>query len=187
MQLDSKYLYLRPITNADIDQLLLWRNSLDFQTYCSNRYNQISKEAFLKELQGDFEKDRNQQFMIIRRRDNQPLGTIFSYNLNTTDGYVFITTFLDREHCQSGYGAIAFILFSLYLFKKYSLYKIYCEVYSYNHYSLKTMLHAGFVEEGRFREQKFYNDCRHDVIRLAFFRKQIDLTEKRVRKIYNEE
>lgn len=183
MRLEYKSLYLRLITNTDIDQLYEWRNSLDFRSYCSNRQAQVTKEVFVRELKADFGKDRHQQFMIIRKKDNLPVGTIFSYNLNHADGYVFITTFLDEKYRRVGYGALAFSLFSTHLFEEYGLHKIYCEVYSYNTYSLKSLLNGGFIEEGRFREQRFFAGRRYDVIRLAIFRTQaLSINERRKNK-----
>lgn len=170
MRLENKVLYLRPITRDDIDQLYEWRNSLGFRLNCSSRQAQVAKEAFIKELQTDFRRDRHKQFMIVRRRGDVQVGTIYSYNLNLTDGYVFITTFLDEKYRRVGYGAFAFALFCEHLFMECGLYKVYCDVYSYNNYSIKTMLNGGFVEEGRFREQKFLDGHRYDVIRLALFK-----------------
>ncbi len=173
MLLENSKLYLRPVADQDLEQLRLWRNSKDFQTYCSSRSNQVTQEQFLKEFQQDFKKDRHQQFIIVRRRDGKSIGTIFSYNLNTHDGHVFITVFIDEQYRRFGYGAIAIVLFGLHLFQTLELHKIYCDVYSYNAYSLKALIGAGFVEEGRFREQKLLDGQRFDVIRLAFFQKQI--------------
>jgi RimJ/RimL family protein N-acetyltransferase len=126
-------------------------------------------EEFRVELEKDFAFDRHEQYIICRRSDSMPVGTIFSYGLNRFDGHVFITTFLEDDYVGSGFGAEAFILFAIYLIQKFGLFKIYADVYEYNLLSMKTLLKWGFKEEGRFKQHRVYNDRRWDMVRLAVY------------------
>jgi len=131
-------------------------------------------EEFDRELRYDFSRDRHEQFLIIKQSTSLPIGTIFSYNFNPTDGYTFITIYLDEKLEKKGYGALAFSLFCQYLFEIYSLHKIYIEIYSYNEYSLSTSLTGGLVEEGRFKEHRLIDGRRWDLIRFALYSNRLD-------------
>lgn len=166
---------LREITENDLPILHNWRNSDHFMTFCSTRRNRVGIDEFKQELTSDFRKDRHVQCLITRME--KPIGTIYSYGLNKTDGYVYITTYLAIGNECKGYGAIALALFMKYLFESFGLYKIYTEAYSYNTLSLKTMRNAGFSEEGVFKGHRLIDGERYDLVRLAFFR---DTRERKI-------
>lgn len=161
---------LREIQESDIPILYEWRNREDYRTLCSTRRNVVSLEEFQTELENDFTRDRHVQYMIIVQ--DKIVGTIFSYGLNMTDGFVFFTLFLIPEYRQKIYGTVATIKFVDWLFDEFDLFKVYVEVYSYNVQSLKPLKKFGFVEEGRFCGHRLQGGERHDLIRLAFFAEQ---------------
>lgn len=164
-------LELREVQEEHLPTLFLWRNSDDFMKLCSTRRNFVSLEEFKNELASDLRKDRHTQFLIVRK--GEYIGTIYSYNLNRTDEYVFVTIYIAESWRSKGYGAEAMIVFFEHLFREYNLYKVYVEVYSYNLESLNALSSGGFVEEGRFCGHRLYNDKRYDLVRMAFFRSQL--------------
>jgi RimJ/RimL family protein N-acetyltransferase len=171
-EISARGIFLNEITESDLPILYKWRNSSHFIDSCSTRRNIIDFGKFKEELISDFQKDRHIQCMI--RLTKKPIGTIYSYNLNKTDGYVFVTTYLEIGNERKGYGAVAFSLFVNFLFQSLDLYKVYCDVYSYNTESLKVLKNAGFVEEGIFKGHRLLNSKRYDLVRLAFFREMLE-------------
>ena len=159
---------LRPATPADAPALLEWRNREDFRDYCTMRKEAVDLEEFLREMACDFSRDRHRQYVIYRGAT--PVGTVFSYSFNRTDGHVFASIYIAAEHRHSAAGAKAFAMFLRQLFHEFDLYKIYVDVYAHNGFALKCLRHARFVEEGRFRGHRLVEGKRVDVIRLAFFR-----------------
>lgn len=174
MILQGRRVSLRHIERRDLEALWRWRNSLSFRKLCSVRRDEIGLEDFERELVADFERDRHEQFMIRENCGRTAIGTIYSYNLNLDDGFVFMTVFLEEAWVRKGYGADAFVLFLHHLFESHPLHKIYTEVYGYNETSLSAMLGGGFVEEGRFKEHRVFDGRRWDLIRLAFYRRQLE-------------
>lgn len=162
---------LREITNDDLPTLHRWRNDPSFIGACSTRRNEVFPESFQAELASDFARDRHLQCLVLRH--GTPLGTVYSYGLNRTDGYLFVTTYIVPPMNHRGYGAEAFILFLSHLFDTLSLYKAYADVYSYNLHSLTCLKKGGFTEEGRFVGHRLYNGRRYDLLRLAIFRSQM--------------
>lgn len=176
-------LELHELQEEHLPILFLWRNSDDFMESCSTRRNSVSLEYFKAEIDFDLKRDRHLQFMIVRRKEC--IGTIYSYNLNSTDGHTFVTTYLAKDWRNKGCGAEVVVVFLEYLFREYGLHKVYAEVYSYNLESLRALTSGRFVEEGRFRDHRLHHSKRHDLIRLAFFRSQITDIASLVKKLTN--
>jgi RimJ/RimL family protein N-acetyltransferase len=171
------------VQEEHLPTLFLWRNTADFMALCTTRRNTVSLEEFEAELASDLRKDRHIQFLIIRR--NEYIGTIYSYNLNRTDGHVFVTIYMAESWRNKGYGAEAMIVFFEYLFREYNLYKVYVEIYSYNLESLSALINGGFTEEGRFCGHRLYNGERYDLIRMTFFRNQLKNCSHLVKRLTN--
>lgn len=179
--LKGTFLELHELQERHFPALFSWRNADDFMRLCSTRRNPVSPEEFREEMRRDINKDRHEQFMIVR--DKECIGTIYSYNLNRTDGHVFVTTFVAGPWRNRGYGARSMVVFLEYLFREFGLYKVYADVYSYNSESLNALASGGFAEEGRFRGHRLYHDERYDLIRLAFFRSQLRVFARLVRRL----
>lgn len=177
--LETSRIALRAIEEGDYPILLRWRNQERFLHLFSGRRNIVNSLTFLAEMKKAFEGGgRHLQFLIVRKKDQSPIGTIYSFNLDLTDGNLFVNVFIDERFERCGYGAEAVALITCYLFDHLPLHKIYFEVFAYNALSHSTMQNAGFIEEGRFKEHRFYGGQRHDVIRLAVYR---NLLEERIR------
>jgi RimJ/RimL family protein N-acetyltransferase len=183
--IETKRLNQCAITAKHLLILHLWRNHEVFRKFCSVRRDPICLEEFKEELASDFKRDRAKQLIAFRKKNNQPVGTIWAYNLNLIDGYVYITIFIDPEYEKSGYGIELFAAMMSCLFQEFpSLHKIYTEAYSYNTHSISIMKNFGFLEEGVFPDHRLFNENRYALHRLAFYREQflsrIDFIQKLV-------
>lgn len=181
LALKGRRIWLKEIINEDVSTLYEWRNDSRFMFYCSTRRNEVSFDEFKKEITMDFKRDRHLQCLILKEK--RPIGTIYSYNLNRTDGYVFVTIYLKADYERIGYGVEAFAIFLLHLFQTLQLYKIYAEVYSYNKHSLDCLREAGFVEEGSFKGHRLHQGRRYDLIRLALLQKELPRLENFVSRL----
>ena len=168
---------LSPVEESDLPILCKWRNEFRFLELVSPRRNLLNSADFAREHKREFEGNRHLQFMVILKDGNAPIGTIYSFSLNQIDGYVFINTYIDEKHERMGYGAEAVTLMVCYLFKFYPIHKIYFEAFAYNKLSLSTLQSAGFIEEGRFKEHRFLNGVRYDVVRFAAYRNSLEKLE----------
>ncbi len=166
----GKRLVLYPIGEKDLSILYRWRNDVSFLHFCTVRRTIVDYEAFVHEIRQDFQIDRHLQMMVTLRSNNVPIGTIFSYNFNSIDGNLFITTYIDTPYRNKGYGIEAVILFTHFLFNLYPLFKIYMDVYEYNIASIVPLQKAGLCEEGRFKKHRFWKGKRYDLIRFSIYR-----------------
>lgn len=108
--------------------------------------------------------------MIESVKAGKVMGMIYSYNFNLTDGHVFMGGYIPEEFRKKGYGAIACAMLVAYLFEFFPLHKIYFEALEYNKLSQSMLQNFNFVEEGKFKEHRFYNGKRHDLLRFAAYR-----------------
>lgn len=172
--LTARRVILRPIEQKDLSLLHKWRNDPMFISLCSARRSVIGYEEFISELRHDLERDRHIQCIIELNGKGIPIGTIYSYGLNLADGYVFITIYLPKEYQHRGFGPESVALLLKFLFDSLPLNKVYMEAYDYNQLSLSPLRNFGFREEGRFKEHRFFSGARHDLIRFAIYRADLE-------------
>jgi len=111
---------------------------------------------------------------MIRKSDDEPIGTIFAYGYCRADGYLFVSAFVEDHSRCKGYGAIAFSSFARTLFERYDLYKIYADVYEHNHTVTSQLLRSGLVCEGKFKGHRREGDARYSLFRLALYRDALE-------------
>ncbi|KKT59014.1 MAG: GNAT family acetyltransferase [Candidatus Giovannonibacteria bacterium GW2011_GWA1_44_25] len=162
---------LRSVEEKDLPTLYIWRNEHEFISLFSPRRTIVSYEKFVIEHKRDTDRERHQQFMIKSVKKNKVIGMIYSYNFNLTDGHVFMGGYIPEEFRKKGYGAMACAMLTAYLFEFFPLHKIYFEALEYNKLSQSMLQSFDFVEEGRFKEHRFYAGQRHDLVRFAAYRK----------------
>jgi RimJ/RimL family protein N-acetyltransferase len=182
MNLETGRVALRPASKDHFDYLYRWRNDPQYLESCSVRRYPVSREEFDEEMRGDFQRDRHLQFIIYNKAGDHPMGTIFSYNFNLVDGHVFLTTYLEEEFQNMGFGVDAFLTLCKFLFDSYPIRKIYVEVYEYNSNSLGS-LSKFFSEEGRFKKHRYLKGEYWDLLRLTFWRDQLPLIDRLERRL----
>lgn len=185
-RISTRKLTLIPIVDEDIPILWKWRNTQEFVDMCTVRKSQISMTEFVSELKDDFNRDRFCQMMIMVKKgvESVPAGTIFCYGFNRYHGYIFVTIYMIQDFQMKGYGAEAFAVFIDWLFSsEHELHKVYADVYSINSRSISCLKNAGFTQEGCFVEHSLIGGYRCDLLRFAFFRRNIRSAEKLLSRI----
>lgn len=169
-------LQLTAYNDSYINHLFVWRNTSLFLTNLTARPAIDNLEQFKTEIQRDFSTDRHQQFMILVGETT--IGTIYSYSLNKIDKYCFVSVFVIDTFTNSGFGVKATILFCKHLFDKYELYKIYFDTYDYNNTVVALLKKKQISLEGNFKSQHIHDGKRHDVLRFALYKKDIEEWEQ---------
>lgn len=164
---DEDFTFLYSIFN-DTDELYLWSNYRDTQTYAEfeNSFKNMLKTIY-------------RHFYIICENVNcRKIGFMYCYNSHVSDGYVYTTSFLIEEYRNTLYGAEAGLLYYAHLFRYYNYRKIYNEVYSYNIASKSFLESAKFSLEGLLKEHRYYLNKFHDLyiysIKRDFFLQTYD-------------
>ena len=170
IKLSAKNIYLKPVSDEDLSYLYSKECDLsEKHLWSDNRTIPISfeyKDEFWDRLKHFY----HVFFMIYSKQNRCPIGFVYSYQLNQNDKVCYMTIYIEKDYRKSFVSAVAGTLFCDYLFSFYDLRKIYALVYDYNTASKDFLLHAGFVEEGRLKEHRYYSGKYYDMITLALYR-----------------
>lgn len=114
--------------------------------------------------------DRYTEFNIIET-ENRFAGFVAAYDFKKNDGHIKVMVYIEPEYRFSHIG-LAGIDFVNILFQYYNIRKVYTEVYGYNKDSIEYHFNAGFVEECRLKEYKFFDGKYWDVIYFSILRER---------------
>lgn len=167
--LETKRLILKPVENGDLNILSEWKNTEDFLIFVSSEKNNR----------------HHLQFMIYLKKENKPIGVVYTFSYNKLDGYMFLNVFIGKEYRRMGYGAEACIITICYIFDSFPIYKIYCDSLSSNTQSILMMEGAGLEKEGFLKGHRLCNGVRHNVIRFAIYQHNLGLIRKLHSKFQN--
>lgn len=103
------------------------------------------------------------EFKIIRDSRNDFIGFVIAYDYMKNDNHMKITVYIKPEFQSRYYGVLAAAKFIDYLFKYYSINKIFTEVYEFNHVSLRIHDSLGLCKEACLREYKYFNGKYYDM------------------------
>lgn len=153
--------------NNPEDQVLFLANRLDncFQDF-EGRFHDLLKHFY-------------HDFFIVETDSGEPMGMVYSYDLKSMDRHCKIAIYLSPKW-RSGHGALAAIQLLDYMFCRYPLKRVYCDIYSYNTESLACTLQCGFEEIGRIPEYRYYNGEYHDLVLLTITREEFELRWKKI-------
>lgn len=172
---------LRALGGKDLEKLFEWRNDLGSLYLFNNDKVPVTFEIFREQLNREYPGKIHVLLMIELIRTGEAIGFVTSHDVQFVDGYAFVGTFIDQKFRSVGYGAEASALFLDYLFTYFSFRKIYTDVYVYNDNSQGCLMGAGFVEEGRFKDHRFYDGGYHDLVRYAIYRDRLEVVAKLAR------
>lgn len=165
--MEGRWVILRPVSQSDFPTFFRWRADVfDLHLWASQK-RVPTYEEFTVEADKLFRQSIT--FLVVNKRQEQPIGFVQAYNLNLAEGWCFFLVYTAGKY-RRGHGVEASVGLLDYLFRNFALRKVYADVYEFNADSMKPLISAGFVEEGRFREHTWFNDRYWDVIRLAMYR-----------------
>lgn len=168
-EIQGRTVVLKKITQQDLAALYEWRNTVSFRVRCTHRRTRISYDEFVDEMRGDFFYNGREQFLIFRKKENLPVGTIYVYNTSHADRHCFISAFVLPRYRNVGIGIRAAGLLLEHLFTRSNLYKVYMDVYSYNKTVTQALERIGATPEGTFHGHRLLRNRRYDVCRFAIY------------------
>lgn len=137
---------LRPIGREDYPAFFQWRTDmLNVHLWMSVR-RVPTFEEFAAEMDQVLRSAIT--FLICDKESGERIGFTQAYNMNLSDGWCFILTYLLPDYRWRRHGSEASIAFFDYLFRNFNLRKIYMDVNEFNSGFLNAALQSGLVEEG---------------------------------------
>ncbi len=155
-------IYLRPATAEDVANTHHWYLQSDpTARSCRPLPFQTTAEAAESFRKREPSPDR-QTFMVVRSKDNVPVGRITFFNLNTLNRSVEIGLLVDPEEREKNYGHDAIRLLCSYLFRMRNMNKVHAQTSAFNSAAIGLLEKAGFKKDGTLRHHYFYQGEFHD-------------------------
>lgn len=109
-------------------------------------------------------------FMVIEKKSGRPIGTAKVHNINKKNGTCNLGLMIgDKNSWGRGYGQDAYNTAIEFAFMQLGIRKIWEMAHANNAASLSMCKRAGFVEEGRLKEQVFSEGKYIDKVLLGLF------------------
>ena len=165
-------IYLRPLTEADTDNIVRWRN---LPSVKNNLYSNadITVETHLNYFRKIVRSGKCRQFIIVVQTGEEEIdiGTTFLKNIDEENQKAEYGIFIGEESARGkGFGTKAAQETLKIAFQQLGLNKIYLSVFSKNIPAIKSYLQAGFLVEGN-SVQDFCRDGRfYDVTYMGITR-----------------
>jgi len=170
----GKNIYLRPATHKDVANTYHWFLVSDPATQtCQPHPFRTAVEAAEAYQKREPSVDR-QLFVIIRQKDNVPIGVIRFFNMNMLNRSTELGLIVDPDERKKGHALEAIRLLTRYLFKVRDLNKVYAQTSGMNKGAVALLEKAGFKRDGTLRHHYFYNGELHDGYIYSLLRFEFD-------------
>jgi len=154
--------YLRPASAEDVANTHHWVLHSEPSTLSCRplpfRTASEDAEAYRKR---EVTPDR-QLLMVIRKKDNAPVGRLRFFDLNSHNRSVEIGLLVDPDERRHDYGIEAVDLLCRYLFRTRGLNKVYAQTGSFNKAAIGLLEKAGFKLDATLRRHMFHDNEFHD-------------------------
>lgn len=158
---------LRPITDADTDLIVRWRN--DPAVY----ENFIFRQTFTPEMHRGWLKNKVAtgqviQYIILAGKDSLPVGSVYYRDIDPQHESAEYGIFIGEEWARGvGIGTETAMLFTDFGHKDLRLHRIFLKVLDSNGGAKRSYEKAGFIVEGVFRDMVKLDGRYHDVIFMS--------------------
>lgn len=158
---------LRPITDADTDRIVAWRNNPSVMR------NFIFRQKFTPEMHRNWLKTRVAsgqvvQYIIQDRADGCPVGSVYYRDIDPVNHSAEYGVFIGEERARGkGFGTETARLFTDFGFETLGLHRISLRLLAENLPARRSYEKAGFAEEGIFRDMVLLDGRYRDVVFMA--------------------
>ena len=165
--LTGEKVVLRPITDADTDNIVRWRNTP------SVRDNFIFRQTFTPEMHRNWLKTKVAtgevvQYIIVDKAADTAVGSVYYRDVDRTFNSAEYGIFVGEESARGkGFGTETARLFTDFGFAGLHLHRVSLRVLAENTAARRSYEKAGFVQEGVFRDMELLDGAYRDVVFMA--------------------
>jgi hypothetical protein len=173
--LRGRHVYLRPVVPEDYSFLRMVDTSAELGVRWRFRGSTPSPEQWVQAGGAQLA-----QFMVVRASDHQPLGLTTAYNQNFQDQHAYLAAMSFDAMSPNPLMVLGTAIFIEYVFTCWSLRKLYMELPEFNLPQFGSAVGSLFAEEGRLREDMYYDGRYWDKVVLALYRATWDERKARI-------
>lgn len=169
---------LQPLTEAERDLILPWRNAPEVrrQMYTQHEITPEEHRAWFERMNSD----PCARWYLYRDANGEPTGVVYFTDIDPAQQSAF-WGFYASPNAPAGTGKRMEYLALENAFDYLDLKKLNCEVLTSNVPVINLHKKCGFTEEGRFREQFFDGEQRVDIVRLGMLAREWSEHRERLR------
>lgn len=158
---------LRPITDGDTDHIVTWRNTP------SVMQNFIFRQQFTPEMHRNWLATKVAtgqvvQYIIVDKAEGRPVGSVYFRDVDPVNHSAEYGIFIGEEDARGqGFGSETARLFTEFGFARLGLHRISLRLLEENLPARRSYEHAGFREEGTFRDMVLLDGRYRNVVFMA--------------------
>ena len=159
---------IRPVTEADTDRIIAWRNAPSVMAHFIYR-TPLTRKAHLNWLHNRVETGEVAQFVIYD--GETAVGSVYLRDIDRNNQKCEYGIFIGDEDCRGkGIGTAAARLALAHAFEELGLNRVYLRVFADNLGAIKSYEKAGFRYEGTFRQDVMIDGVGEDIVFMAILR-----------------
>jgi RimJ/RimL family protein N-acetyltransferase len=170
--------FLRAVEREDLKTLHALERDLDLVLQADGNWQPIP----LATIEKDFDKhveDEDRNWFVIEV-EGKVIGSVGLHHRDRRVGSsAFGIAIYDREYLGQGYGRDALKLLLNWAFHIQNYRRIWLETWATNERAIRCYKALGFIEEGRLRQQGYYNGAYFDVVQMGMLRTEWEAGRQR--------
>ena len=163
---------IRPITEADTDKIVKWRNAPSVMEHFIYR-TPLTREDHLNWFHNRVQTGDVAQFMITDDETGEEVGSVYLRDIDPVNKKCEYGIFIGEESCRGkGVGSAAAKLALDYAFKELKLNRVFLRVFADNPRAIKSYENAGFKYEGTFRDDVIIDGTGYDMVFMGILKRE---------------
>ena len=159
--------YLRPITLADTDLIIEWRNSEAVRPYFIYQ-KPFTREGHINWLNTMIETGCGYQFIVCTIEEDKPFGCTYLRDYDREHNKIEYGVFLGFEEVKGkGIGTEILGLTLKFAFETLGVHKVFARAFSDNPASINSFIKGGFEKEAYLKDEVYVNGQYRDIVLLG--------------------
>ena len=160
--------FLKPLKESDIGHVMTWVNDPDVVKNFQHFGKKLTKKEELVFVKKLVKNERKTDFVFsIFGVDETYLGQCAINQISWENRLGRFSLIIKKEHWGKGYAQKVLPILLDYAFRELKLNKVWGMVYATNEKALHLYKKAGFKREGLLREEYYWQDEYHDIVRTG--------------------
>ncbi|WP_377890550.1 GNAT family N-acetyltransferase [Alkalihalobacillus sp. R86527] len=176
--LEGKRVYLRPIENEDLDffyKKALWDEEGRRLTGTQAVFSRVGVQNWFERISTD---SSRVDLILCLQDSDRPIGDLAMLEIDHQNRKAVVrVSIFDRDYWGKGYGSEGMSLVLEYGFGILNLNRVGLDVFAFNERAIASYKKLGFQQEGRIREDLFYDGEYHDSILMGVMKDEFRKVE----------